>query len=130
MSRHPADLGSHWVVRFFSDTVSTKILAACPEGSICEVKGRFEKQPEVTNVGKETALPAIIRYVDSVKMKDPPTRASDPEPQRQAEAPPDLSTPISLCSAAINDPLRPMIIDSLISGGKHTLFKKHREVRL
>ena len=104
---------------FFSDSVSTKILAECPEGSICEVTGRFEKQPEAADVGKEATVPAIIRYVDSVKMKDPPTKISAPEPPRKAEASPDLSTPISLCSAAIDDPLRPMIIDFFISGGKH-----------
>jgi peptidoglycan hydrolase-like protein with peptidoglycan-binding domain len=104
---------------FFSDSVSAKILAECPEGSICEVKGRFEKQPEAPDIGKEATVPAIIRYVDSVKMKDPPTKVSIPEPQRGVEVSPDLSTPMSLCSAAINDPLRPMIIDSFISGGKH-----------
>lgn len=104
---------------FFSDSVSSKILAECPEGSICEVTGRFEKQPEAPDVGKEATVPAIIRYVDSVKMKDPPTKVSVPEPQRGVEVSPDLSTPMSLCSAAINDPLRPMIIDSFISGGKH-----------
>jgi Putative peptidoglycan binding domain len=104
---------------FFSDSISKKILAECPEGSICEVKGRFEKKPEIAAGAKEDLVPAVIEYVDSVTMKDPPTKARVPEPQRQVDASPNLSTPISLCSAAINDPLRPMIIDSLISGGKH-----------
>jgi hypothetical protein len=104
---------------FFSDSVSKKILAECPEGSICEVKGRFEKRPENATATKEDVVPAVIAYVDSVKMKDAPTKASTPENRKDAKSSPDLSTPIGLCSAAISDPLRPMIIDSLISGGKH-----------
>jgi hypothetical protein len=104
---------------FFSDSVSKKILSECPEGSICEVKGRFEKKPEIAASTKEDLVPAVIEYVDSVKRKDAPTKANVPDNREDAKSSPDLSTPIGLCSAAINDPLRPMIIDSLISGGKH-----------
>lgn len=104
---------------FFAVSISTKILAACPEGSICEVKGRFENRPEVMKIGKETTATAMLGYVDSVRMKEPPTEPSDSQSQTPSEASPDWSTPLGLCSAAIKDPLRPMIIDSLISGGKH-----------
>jgi uncharacterized protein len=32
---------------------------------------------------------------------------------------PAMEAPLATCTAAINDPLRPMIIDNLIAGGKH-----------
>jgi hypothetical protein len=114
---------------FFSDSVSKKILAECPEGSICEVKGRFEKKPEIATGRQEDMVPAIIAYVDSVKMKDAPTRANAPDNRENAKSSPDLSTPIGLCSAAISDPLRPMIIDSLISGGKHIAPNWTRKIK-
>jgi len=38
---------------------------------------------------------------------------------QQANVESDTSNPIGICARAINDPLRPMIIDMLVSNGKH-----------
>jgi hypothetical protein len=104
---------------FYEESVSKKILAECPEGSICEVRGRFEKRPEVSSADKEATVGATIGLVDSVKLKQPSSRDTDSEPRTDTPSEPNTSSPLKLCSAAINDPLRQMIIDTLISGGKH-----------
>ena len=90
---------------------------ACPPGSICEVSARFEHRPEVPSVGHAETVIATIGYVDSVKMKEPPNNPRNSEPYSESKF--DTSTPLGLCSSVINDPLRHMIIDVLISGGKH-----------
>jgi hypothetical protein len=114
---------------FFADSVSKKILSECPEGSLCEVKGRFEKKPDIAAGTKEDLVPAVIAYVDSVKMKDAPTKANAPDNREESQSSPDLTTPVGLCSAAIGDPLRPTIIDSLISGGKHIAPSWTRKIK-
>jgi hypothetical protein len=55
---------------FFADSVSKKILSECPEQSVCEVKGRFEKRPEIPRSIQEGSV-AVIGYVDSVHMNVP-----------------------------------------------------------
>lgn len=114
---------------FFADSVSKRILSECPEGSICEVKGRFEKKPDIAAGTKEDLIPAVIAYVDSVKMKDAPIKANAPDNREDSKSSPDLTTPVGLCAAAISDPLRPMIIDSLISGGKHIAPNWTRKIK-
>jgi hypothetical protein len=99
---------------FFLEAVSTKILKVCPLGSTCEVRARFESKPQVQSVRDAQTAIASIGYVDSVQLKELP---KNPEPY--SETRPDGSSSLELCAAAINDPLRYMLIDVLISGGKH-----------
>jgi hypothetical protein len=62
---------------FFLENVSRKILAKCPGGSVCLVRGRFEKQPSVAKNDKEPTKIANIEYVDSVvRMKQAPMNNS------------------------------------------------------
>jgi hypothetical protein len=102
---------------FFLESVSKRILSVCPLGSICQVKARFEQKPELQSVRDAERVFATIGYVDSVQMKEPPSNPKNFKPYTASTL--DPSTPLGLCSAAINDPLRQMIIDVLISGGKH-----------
>ena len=90
---------------FYEASVAEKILAACPQDSICEIRARFEKQPEVSISSDQQAY-AAIGFVDSVKRKE-----------TYSDSKLNTSTLLGTCSTAINDPLRPMIIDHLVSGG-------------
>ena len=103
---------------FYEESVAKKILAVCPQDSICEIKARFEKKPEVSLSSGEQAY-ATIGFVDFVQMKVPATSVRKPEPNSYVASSPDTSKPLRLCSLAIKDPLRMMVIDSFISGGKH-----------
>ena len=53
---------------FDSESVAKKILAECPNGSICEIRARFEEQP-VIPISKSRETWAYIGYVDSVVLK-------------------------------------------------------------
>ncbi len=97
---------------FYEASVAEKILAACPQDSICEIRARFEKRPEVSFSSDQQTY-ATIGLVDSVKMKEPPSNSKDSDSQTYSDS------KLETCSTAINDPLRPMIIDRLVSGGKH-----------
>ena len=52
-------------------------------------------------------------------MKEPPSNNRDSDSQTYPDSKLDTSTLLGMCSTAINDPLRPMIIDHLVAGGKH-----------
>ena len=104
---------------FYIETVSKRILAKCPVSSFCEVAARFEKRPEGASVAGEPGDTAAIGYVDHITMKQPPTENSDGNAQPYIEPALHASTSLEVCSAAINDPFRPMIIDNFVFGGRH-----------
>jgi len=95
----------------FSSSLASgsRILDQCPEGSVCEISAKFEHSPpqDVMSIG----------HVTSVRLLRPPTLPRDDLTDNAGRS--DTSTPLGLCSAAVSDPLRHMLIDVFISGGKH-----------
>jgi hypothetical protein len=84
------------------------ILGRCSEGSTCEISAKFE-----------FPLPQggmFIGHVTSVKLLQPPVLPESHLPNN--EEPNGPSTPLGLCSAAIANPLRHMLLDVFIAGGK------------
>jgi hypothetical protein len=62
------------------------------------------------------------RKLDSMSKEDKEritSNASDDQPESGSYSKQDTSTALVLCSTALNNPLRQMILDALVSGGKH-----------
>lgn len=70
----------------------------------------FLSTPQINSLAKDSSAPpsANLNVVETAP------KAPDPPP-----AAPRANASLKLCSDAIDDPLRPMIIDMLVSGGKH-----------
>src|SRR5262249_49417510 len=94
----------------FSSSLASgsRILDQCPEGSVCEISAKFEHSPPQDAMS--------IGHVTSVKLLRRPTQDRH-GPTDDAEHS-DTSTPLGLCPAAISNPLRHMLLDVFISGGK------------
>jgi hypothetical protein len=96
------------------------------------VSGISDVGPGQTDYGRARDLTvAEALRLGSGEGQEPPPKSVKTE--SYVETRPDPSAPLGLCSTAISDPLRPMIIDMLIAGGKHiapdwtAAFKKELE---
>src|SRR5262249_40376038 len=76
------------------------ILGQCPEGSVCEISAKFEDPPPRDVM--------FIGHVNSAKLLRPPIVARD-DPTDNVERG-YTSSPLGLCSAAISNPLRHMLL--------------------